>query len=54
MRSLLDCHVAVCITLIAVGAVLLLFTDNDRLGTVVVVIGVIGMAPVPISKRRSR
>ena len=54
LPGLLACDTAVCITLIAVGSTLLWFTANTNLGTALVVIGAIGMAPVPISKRRKR
>ena len=54
MHSWLACYTAVCITLIAIGAALLWFTANTNLGAVLVVIGAIGMAPVPINSRRKR
>ena len=52
MRSFLAYYAAVCIALIVVGGLLLWFTSSSGLGVAFVVIGAIGMAPVPVRKWR--
>lgn len=52
MRSVLACYTAVCIALIAVGGLLLWFTSSSGLGVAFVVVGAIGMSPVPVRRLR--
>ena len=52
MRSLIGWYAALCIALIAVGGLLLWFSDSSGLGVALVVAGAIGMAPVPVRKLR--